>query len=938
MKRSPITTLARWMNPTGLQRKRLRSNRYSLRSLGRFAAGLVLAGFVGATTLFAYYSRDLPTPGKIARRTVVQSTEILDRNGRPLYEVHGEKNRRVIPLTEIPLDMQRATLAAEDKDFYAHHGFDLRGIARALLVDVFTGSKSQGGSTITQQFVKNALLTGQKSLTRKIKELILSIEIEFIYSKDEILAFYLNEIPYGATEYGVEAASQRFFGKPAKDLTLAEAAVLASIPKAPTYYSPYGSHQDDLIRRQQFILDRMTNLGFMTAEQATAAKQQPLTFQDRREGILAPHFALYVRELLVDEYGEEFVQEGGLKVTTTLDLDLQRKAEQAISDNAKRYEAKGATNAALVSLDPKTGQVLAMVGSHDYFDTEHDGNVNVTLASRQPGSSFKPIVYATAFKQRYSPAFPLWDVPTDFGNYQPNDYDGGFRGPVSIRFALANSLNIPAVKMLALVGLDEALKTARELGIQTLTDRDRYGLALVLGGGEVRLLDLTGAYAAFANQGEARDTTVILSIQDQSGKMIKEYNPNRGKRQALDPQVAYLVTDVLADNAARSAIFGSRNFLTLPDRSVAAKTGTTQEFRDAWTVGYTPSLAAGVWVGNNDNAPMRAGADGSVVAAPIWNQFMRTALTGTSAEPFERPSGITDVTVDFLSNRLPTEHSTDIIREPFARWQVPIDRDTVHVKVKVNRLNGLLATEFTPPELVEERVYSNVHSEKPSNPNWEEPVLAWARDHGIDVSPPPTEKDQLYTEATRPVVHILSPTAGQELSGAFTVKATVTGTVSVTRVEAAIDGASIGGRDASPYEFPSSTSVLAIGSHELTVTATDSNGGTTTSSLTLSVGRESKAPAEVRTSTATPGNQLVTLSWSNPLDPDLEKVRIYLATATGSLGTLYPTEVLVQPNTTSTFTLTGLANTTTYFITLRTVDKGGNESLGSTQLTATPRP
>lgn len=937
MKPSTIRNLARWVNPIGLKR-RLRSNRYSLRTLVRLAAGLALAMVVGATTLFAYYSRDLPTPGKISRRAVIQSTEILDRNGRPLYEVHGEQNRRVIPLTEIPLDMQRATLAAEDKDFYAHLGFDLRGIARAVLVDVFTGSKSQGGSTITQQFVKNALLTGQKSITRKIKELILSIEIESIYSKDEILAFYLNEIPYGATEYGVAAASQRFFGKDAKELTLAEAALLASIPKAPTYYSPYGSHRDDLIGRQQFILDRMASLGFITIDQATAAKQQTLTFQDRRDGILAPHFALYVRELLVDEYGEEFVQEGGLKVTTTLDLDLQQQAEQAITDNTKRYEAKGATNAALVTIDPRTGQVLAMVGSHDYFDTAHDGNVNVVLAQRQPGSSFKPIVYATGFKQRYSPAFPLWDVPTDFGNYQPNNYDGGFRGPVSVRFALANSLNIPAVKMLALVGLDEALKTARELGIQTLTDRDRYGLSLVLGGGEVRLLDLTGAYAAFANRGEVRDMTVILSIQDQRGTMIKEYNPNRGKRQALDPQVAYLISDVLSDNTARSAIFGSRNFLTLPDRPVAAKTGTTQEFRDAWTVGYTPSLATGVWVGNNDNTPMKAGADGSVVAAPIWNQFMRTALAETPVESFERPSGITDVTVDFLSNRLPTEHSTDIIREPFTRWQVPTDQDTVHVKVKVNRLNGLVATEFTPRELVEERVYSNIHSEKPSNPNWEEPVLAWARDHGFDVSPPPTERDGLYTEATRPVVHIVSPTGGQELSGALTVRVTITGSISVTRVDALIDGSPIGSREIAPYEFATTTAPLAIGTHELTVTATDTNGGTTTSSLTFTVGRESRAPTEVRTPTATPGNQSVTLSWSNPVETDLEKIRIYLATTAGSLGTLYPTEVLVQPNTASIFTLTGLMNTTPYFITLRTVDTSGNESLGSIQLTATPRP
>lgn len=926
------------MNPLGVRIRRLRRNKFGLRVLAKALAAAVLAGLVGTATLFAFYSRDLPTPGKIARRHVAESTRILDRNGKVLYEVHGEENRQVVPLTDIPKSMQQASLAAEDKDFYQHHGFDLRGIVRAVVIDVFSGSKSQGGSTITQQFVKNALLTGDKSITRKIKELILSVELELIYSKDEILAFYLNEIPYGATDYGVQTAAETFFGKDAKDLTLAESALLAGIPKAPTYYSPYGNHRDALIGRQHYILDRMVSLEMVDQPAADAAKGQELQFQERREGIRAPHFSLYVRELLVDEFGEQLVQEGGLQVTTTLDLDVQDKAEKAVADNQKRYEAKGATNASLVAMDPKTGQVLAMVGSHDYFDTTHDGNVNVALAKRQPGSSFKPIVYVTGFKGRYNPAFTLWDVPTDFGNYTPQNYDGNSHGPVSVRFALANSLNVPAVKMLGLVGIDAALDTARDLGIETLTDRDRYGLALVLGGGEVRLIDMVSAYSVFANRGEARDKTVILKIQDNSGKVLKEYSDHRGKRQVLDPQAAFLVTDILSDNNARSAIFGTRNFLTLPDRPVAAKTGTTQEFHDAWTIGYTPSLAAGVWVGNNDNAAMRAGADGSVVAAPIWNQFMRSATVGTPAESFERPASIKEVAVDQFSNRLPTEHSPSIISEPFAAWNVPTERDNIHVKVKVNRLNGLLATEFTPPELAEERLYTNVHSEKPTDPRWEQPVLAWARDHGIEVSSPPTEKDSLYTEASRPTVKILSPVAGQELSGTFTVKIAAAGSIPVQKVEAFIDGQSLGVREATPYEFAASTETLAIGSHELKVVGTDSNGASASSSVTLTINGETLAPHEVTNLTATAASKSVTLAWQNPIDPDLEKVRIYLATVAGQLGTLYPTTVLVQPNAPASFTLTDLKNGTAYYLTVRTVDASGNESRGAAQVTATPRP
>jgi 1A family penicillin-binding protein len=673
-----------------------------------------LLGFIFFGTIFAYYSFNLPDPNKLATRDVPESTKIFDRNGKPLYEIYGEAKRTLIKLDEVPKFVQEATIAVEDKNYYKHGGVSITGIIRSIIVDILSGKAKQGGSTITQQFVRNAVLTREKTFARKFKEIALSLQLERKYSKDEILQLYFNEIPYGSNAYGIHAASQTFFGKAPKDLTLAEAAYLAALPKAPTYYSPYGPHKDELDSRADTVLQLMYEQSYISKTQAQSAQKEKVEFRDIGTGIKAPHFVLYVQDLLAQKYGEISLQQGGLKVTTTLDLDLQTIAEEAVAKqiplNEKNYDA---TNASLVALDPRTGQILAMVGSRDYFDKEYDGAVNVALRPRQPGSSFKPYVYATAFKQGMNPATMLIDVVTNFGEfggkeYIPQDYDGKEHGPVSIRQALQGSLNIPAVKTMILVGVEEAIDTAEAMGITTLSDRSRYGPSLVLGGGEVKLLDHTSAYGVFAASGIRHEPVPILKIEDKEGNILEEYHDSPGE-EVLNPQIAYQINQVLSDNEARTFIFGRNNRLTLPDRVVAAKTGTTQEYRDAWTIGYTPSLAAGVWVGNNDNSSMKTRADGSVVAAPIWNEFMRRALENKPPEEFPRPEGIIELAVDSFSGKLPTTYTPTTKNEIFASFNEPKEYDDVH------REGGLTV----------------LHSEKPDNPAWEEPVKKWAETHGF---------------------------------------------------------------------------------------------------------------------------------------------------------------------------------------------------------------
>lgn len=618
--------------------KSLLKHKFSKIILILAAAGIIISGLIFLWALFIA----MPTFGRLENIKSAESTKIYDRTGNViLYDVYGEVKRTYIPFDEIPRNLKNATIAIEDDNFYQHNGISILSIFRAFGVNLLHGRIKQGGSTITQQLIKNTFLTPEQTLTRKVKELILALKIEKKYSKDEILNFYLNEIPYGSNNYGAEAASEGFFGKHAKDLDLAESAYLAALPKAPTHYSPFGEHRDELERRKNLVLQRLKDLNYISEAEFNEAKAEKVKFLSQKyQGIKAPHFVMYIRDELVKKYGEEMVEKGGLKVTTTLDWELQDKAEQIVSDYAKQNEKNfNAKNAGMTAIDPKTGQILVMVGSRNYFDTQNEGNFNVTTAKRQPGSSFKPFVYATAFKKGYTPDTVVFDLPTNFGSqgaepYTPQNYDNIFRGPISLRNALAQSVNIPAVKILYLAGIKDSLQTARDLGITTLAAASRYGLTLVLGGGEVKLLEMTGAYAAFANDGKRNDITGILEVKDKNDNVL--YKFRQRERQVIDSNISRMITDILTDNTARTPAFGNNSYLYFPGKQIAVKTGTTNNYRDAWIIGYTPNFSLGVWSGNNDNTPMQKKVAGFIVA-PMWHAFFEEAFKKYPPEDFPKP-------------------------------------------------------------------------------------------------------------------------------------------------------------------------------------------------------------------------------------------------------------------------------------------------------------
>lgn len=790
----------------------------------------VLAGSIAGVFTLAWLNKTLPSPDKIIERTIAQSTKIYDRTGKTiLYDIHGDEQRTLAAINDIPKYLQQATIAIEDKDFYKHGGFSLWAIFRSTVTNILRGEKA-GGSTLTQQFVKNAILSPEKTYTRKLKELVLAYKIEQKFSKDKILQMYLNEIPYGATAYGVAAASKLYFGKDVRDITLGEAAVLAALPQAPSLYSPYGQRKDLLLTRQNTILDMMAAQGYITKDEAEAAKKEKLVFKDPTNKIIAPHFVMYVKDLLIDQYGERAVAEGGLSIYTTLDLAKQKIAEEAINafadKNAKNYNAN---NAALVSLDPKNGQILAMVGSKDYFNKEIDGNVNVSLRPRQPGSSFKPIVYAAAFEKGYTPETILYDVNTTFKtqikDFIPYDYDMKERGPLTIRQALAGSLNIPAVKTLYLTGVDTVLDWADKLGYTTLSDRSRFGLSLVLGGGEVTLLEHTAAIGSFAQGGMKYPTTSILKVVDKDGKTLEEWKPSEGI-QIFSQETTRKINSILSDNDARSFIFGPVNYLTLGDRPVAAKTGTTNDYHDAWTVGYTPSLSAGVWVGNNDNSKMNTRADGSMVAAPIWHEYMQKALAKTPVETFTLPQ--------------PNNSAKPILQG--------INPGTV--TVKIDSISGKLATELTPIDDIIEKTYQKAHSilyyvnkddpagppplhpeEDPQYANWEAGIQAWLAKQGIAQEEPPTEYDDIHTQANQPTINITAPENNKLVEPGTTLAITVNTMAprGIARVDYSLDDALI----VSSNSFPFSINInipfgLSAGAHMLKAQAFDDveNSGT----------------------------------------------------------------------------------------------------------------
>ncbi len=842
-------TAARWRSarsaPDGPHPRRTRIPRFSRRWMLRvglpIVGGLVALGTLGVIALFAWYSRDLPDPNGIVNRTVAQSTKIYARDGSTLlYEVHGEERRTVIELDSIPERMKWATIDIEDKDFYRHGGVDIRGIIRAVFKNlVRLDVHGQGGSTITQQFIKNAILTNEKSYTRKIKEAVLAYQIEKRFTKDQILKLYFNEIPYGRNAYGVEAAAQAYFGKTTGALTIDEAALLAALPQAPSYYSPDGNHTDALIARQHTVLDKMVEQGHLTQAEADEARTVDTLAKvvERREAITAPHFVIYVKEQLAEKYGEKLIEQGGLKVITTLEPNLQQIAEGAVTDGMAKVERYGGSNASLVALNPHTGQILAMVGSRDYFDEEHDGNVNVALRPRQPGSSFKPIVYAQAFREGYTPETILFDLTTNFGGtpaYVPSNYDGSEHGPVSMRQALAGSLNIPAVKTLYLAGLDDVIDFAHQLGYSTLNDKDRYGLSLTLGGGEVKLLEHAGAFGVFANEGVRMPSVAILRVEDHAGKVLEEAKEEGGER-IIDENVARLVSSVLSDNNARAYIFGQRNSLTLGSRPVAAKTGTTNDFRDAWTVGYTPDLVAGVWTGNNDNSEMGRGADGSVIAAPIWHQFMERATNGAPIVSFKAPKA-NNAEKPILQGRLAGGEKVKV--------------DSVTLK----EIPSSCLADW-PKEFVVEKELESTHDilffvdkDNPRGPQpdrperdpqyerWEGPVRAWAEKNGKLTTRPAKESCDLRVAKNNPVVEFDSPDDGADVSGSsITAEVSVSTKRSVSSVTFFLDDVEVKKVTSSPYKAKISLTGVGAGFHSLRATATDSIGQSGSTTININV-------------------------------------------------------------------------------------------------------
>lgn len=788
---------------------------------------LTALGIIGGTIAVAWISKDLPDPNKLSERQIDQSTKIYDRTGEQLlYEVYQEQKRTLVELNQINHLAVKATIAVEDKFFYEHNGIRIKSILRAAFNNLL-GRKTGGGgaSTLTQQLIKNTVVGDERSYFRKIKEAILAVRLERKYDKDTIIKMYLNEIPYGSTNYGIESASQSYFQKSAKEISLSESAVLAGMIQAP---SRYLNNLPSLKARRNYVLDLMFNQGQITEEEKNNAQNEELVLYNTSKIFDAPHFILYVKQILADQFGEKEVDTGGLTVITTLDYAKQKIAQDAVKELGDKFaEEYNANNSALVAMDPKTGQVLAMVGSRDFNNDEINGKFNVAiLGRRQPGSSFKPFVYTAAFEKGYTPETVLYDVITDFerregtDGYVPHNYTGKEYGLVTMRNALQWSLNIPAVKTLYLVGTDNMLKWAKRFGYSTFTGDP--GLSLVLGGAEVTLLEHTNAYATLANQGTYHPPVHILKVTNAKGETLYEWKDDPGT-EAVAPEISAITSNVLSDNEARSAIFGRNSTLTIPGRPVAAKTGTTNDYKDAWTMGYTPSLTVGVWVGNTQPSPMKGG--GNTLAGAIWNRFMTESLKGTPAENFPEPP--------------PKENTKPILTSGA----------TGGIKLRLNKITGKIAASTTPDSFVIEKTFLPPHTilhyidkndplgTTPTNPAndeqysaWEDGLKDWVKrqtDAGIFVSleEPPTEYDQPLSPELAPSITIISPISSSTIfSRQLNLEVTATAPRGVTEVVYTIDDQLVITVKEFPFSYNYYAKFLTKGIHTLRATAKDDIG------------------------------------------------------------------------------------------------------------------
>jgi penicillin-binding protein 1C len=657
---------------------------------------LIILAILLLVLVVFYVIKEIPNPTKLSSTEYPQSSQILDRNGNLLYEMYSEKRRTPVALTEVSGHLKKATLAIEDVNFYKHNGFDMKGILRGLYRTVFQ-KRLQGGSTLTQQLVKNALLTQERTISRKIKEAILTVTTEVLYSKDQILEMYFNQTPYGGMLWGVEAASKGIFNKSVKDLDLAESALIAGLPASPTKYNPF-THPETAKARQEMVLTAMEKVGYITKEEMEKAKAEKLNYYLNKNGILAPHFVFYVKEILDESYDNKKLMEGGLKITTSLDLNMQKLVEEKVASEVASLKKYNVTNGAAMVTDPQTGQILAMVGSIDYFSNEIDGKYNVTTALRQPGSSIKPFNYAVGLELGNITAVSIEiDVPTCFGvenqkAYCPTNYGNHYYGLQTIRNSLANSLNIGAVKVLKLNGLETFVASASAMGLTTLDNPSNYGLSLTLGGGEVLMNDMMTAYGVLANMGIKQEKTPILKIVDKNGKTLEENKDNPGKR-ILSVETSYLIQQILSDDGARSMVFGRGSFLNIKNHpEVAVKTGTTNDLRDNWTFGYTNDYVVGTWVGNNNNSKMSGVVSGTTGAAPMWSKIMTEILKDKIAKKPVKPVDIVGMNVCNLTGMAVPEEGCESHFEYFKKDFLP-QKTVFKQSVLINKDTGLIVKE-----------------------------------------------------------------------------------------------------------------------------------------------------------------------------------------------------------------------------------------------------
>jgi len=843
--------------------RRDRSKAWKFKFLSIISSGILVIVVVFLLLLFGtvvFFTTQIPSPQDLANRDVAASTKIFDRNGELLYDIYQNQNRTPIKIVEVPGYVKQATISIEDKDFYKHSGFSTTGIVRSFFDLVVHRKVEGGGSTLTQQLVKNALLTSDQSVVRKIKELILAVQVERAYTKDQILEMYLNEIPYGGTSYGIEAAANLYFGENAKDLDLAQASLLAGLPQRPSVYSPYGIHPEFAKVRQKEVLRRMVEDKYITADQAKNAEDEQLTYRTAQNelGFKAPHFVLYVKEKLIEQFGDKMVEQGGLKVTTTLDYSLQKKAEDIVKKEVDNLLSAKVGNGAVVVLDTKNGQILSLVGSKDYFaDSQPTGckegqtctfepNVNVALQPRQPGSATKPIAYSKALEKGYTANQTYMDVRTEFPGgdkvaYIPVNYDGQFRGPVQMRYSLGNSYNIPAVKNLALVGVKDVLDLGYRMGLSTWEPSSEnvssVGLSLTLGGREVRLLDMTSAFSVFANKGKQVDPVSILSVTDGKGKSLFEYHQTDGKK-VLDQGISFIISDILADNGARIQAFGSNSVLNISGKTVAVKTGTTDQKRDNWAIGYTPSFVVGVWVGNNDNSVMSpVVASGVTGASPIWNKIMTEVLKGKQNEPFEKPSNILQTEVDgLMTGKL--HNGSPIRKEYFISGTEPKGESPAYQHLKVCKNNPhRLANDGEDGD--DKDVVVLKEDDPTGADKWQSAIDQWVL----------TAADARLVGATKGcsgvpgfssgggggIIQIVNVNNGANVPRVFDVLAKANSPAGVKKITWLIDGSQKSTQTAEPFalhvEFPNGDK----GSHTITITLEDNNGGTFSSSIGVTV-------------------------------------------------------------------------------------------------------